>query len=126
MRVMVVGSGGREHALAWRLAQDTEVEQIWVAPGNAGSCGHNITALPARDIAQWVAAAQEHQIDLTVVGPEAPLADGIADAFARANLTLLGPQGPLGSVGSVQVVCQGGDEAAGYSDSSVHCNRQSG
>ncbi len=89
---MVVGGGGREHALAWRLAQDPDVAHVWIAPGNAGTDGDKLTKLAAGNITQWVDAAKRHKINLTVVGPEEPLAAGIADAFAHEGLTLLGPQ----------------------------------
>ena len=92
MNVLVIGSGGREHALAWRIAQSPRAAKVFVAPGNAG------TALDARlfnvainDIAELVAFAKAENIALTVVGPEAPLAAGVVDAFRAAGLRIFGP-----------------------------------
>ncbi len=92
MRVLVVGSGAREHALVWKLAQSPLVERIYTAPGNAGTASIS-TNLPiaASDIAGLADAAREHQIDLTVVGPEDPLAAGLADAFIERGLAVFGP-----------------------------------
>src|SRR5688572_23991792 len=95
MRVLIIGSGGREHALAWKVAQSARIDQVFVAPGNAG------TALEARvqnvdiaveDIAGLVAFAKQHQIALTIVGPEVPLVMGVVDAFQAAGLRCFGPR----------------------------------
>jgi len=92
MKILVIGSGGREHALAWRLAQATKVQKVYVAPGNAGTTLESgveniaITAIP-----DLITFAQREQIDLTVVGPEAPLAVGIVDDFRAAGLKIFGP-----------------------------------
>lgn len=94
MKVLIIGNGGREHALAWKVAQSADVETVYVAPGNAG------TALEAKvenvnigveDIAALVAFAKESDIGLTIVGPEAPLVIGVVDAFEAANLPIFGP-----------------------------------
>lgn len=92
MKVLVVGSGAREHALVWKLAESPRVEAIFTAPGNAGTRQIS-TNLPitASDIDGLVRAAQAHQIDLTVVGPEDPLAAGLADAFIERGLAVFGP-----------------------------------
>lgn len=99
MKILVVGGGGREHALAWKLAQSPQVTQITVAPGNAGtqwaaSSGFapstNIS-IAAEDINGLLVYAQEQSIDLTVVGPEVPLAAGIVDRFSQAGLRAFGP-----------------------------------
>jgi phosphoribosylamine---glycine ligase len=92
MRVLVVGSGGREHALAWKLAQSPRVERVFTAPGNAGTAiiGENLT-VGASDLEGLAAAAVEHRVDLTVVGPEAPLAAGIVDLFRERGLVIAGP-----------------------------------
>jgi len=93
-RVLVVGSGGREHALAWKLAQSPLVKQVYVAPGNAGTyyeAGLENIDIAADDIAALLDFAQQQHIDLTVIGPEAPLACGIVDQFQAANLACFGP-----------------------------------
>lgn len=92
LKILVVGGGGREHALVWKLGQSPKVGQIFVAPGNAGTAvsAQNI-ALKDGDIDELLNFAQEKQIDLTVVGPEVPLALGIVDVFQAAGLTIFGP-----------------------------------
>jgi phosphoribosylamine--glycine ligase len=92
MRILVVGSGAREHALAWKLAQSPRVLELFVAPGNAGTAGI-ATNLPiaANDFDGLLDAARNHKIDLTVVGPEDPLAAGLADVFLQNGLTIFGP-----------------------------------
>ncbi|MDQ7093819.1 phosphoribosylamine--glycine ligase [Desulfosporosinus sp. PR] len=89
-RVLVVGSGGREHALAWKLSQSPELERLFVAPGNAGTEPWNVP-IPAQDIAALVQFALQEAIDLTLVGPEDPLSLGIVDAFQEAGLRIFGP-----------------------------------
>ena len=94
MKVLVVGGGGREHALAWKIAQSGRVNEVLVAPGNAGTASEpDMRNLPiaAEDVDALVAYAQEHTIDLTVVGPEAPLSKGIVDKFRAAGLRCFGP-----------------------------------
>ena len=92
MRVLVVGSGGREHALAWRLAQSATVTEIFAAPGNSGTAalGCNL-AVPDTDVDGIVAVALEHRIDLVVVGPETPLALGLSDRLNTAGIPAFGP-----------------------------------
>ncbi|MDR3539454.1 MAG: phosphoribosylamine--glycine ligase [Desulfosporosinus sp.] len=90
LRVLIVGNGGREHALAWKLAQSPELEQLFVAPGNAGTVSWNIP-IPAHDIPALVEFALKEKIDLTLVGPEDPLSLGIVDAFHEAGLRIFGP-----------------------------------
>src|SRR5882724_1159263 len=92
MKLLVIGSGGREHALAWKLAQGPRVQKVYVAPGNAGTAlepGLENVALSA--IPDLVSFAREKGIQLTVVGPEAPLAAGVVDAFSAAGLRIFGP-----------------------------------
>ncbi|MGO2240857.1 MAG: phosphoribosylamine--glycine ligase [Halomonas sp.] len=94
MKVLMIGGGGREHALAWKLAQSSRVEQVFVAPGNAGTATEvKVTnvAIAATDIDSLVAFARDEQIGLTVVGPEAPLVGGVVDRFQAAGLTIFGP-----------------------------------
>jgi len=94
MKVLVIGSGGREHALAWKAAQSPEVEKVFVAPGNAGTAREakleNIT-IGVEDIEALVAFARDNAIALTIVGPEAPLVIGVVDAFVAAGLRCFGP-----------------------------------
>lgn len=91
-RVLVIGAGGREHVLAWALARSTHVEKVYIAPGNAGTAlvGENVP-IGVDDIAGLVNFAKDNQIALTVVGPEAPLAAGLVDAFQFAGLKIFGP-----------------------------------
>ena len=94
MKVLVVGSGGREHALAWKIAQSTEVKEVFVAPGNAGtSFETKVTNIDvdAEDIDALLSFAQQDAVDLTVVGPEAPLVAGIVDQFTAKGLRCFGP-----------------------------------
>ncbi|MDB2409939.1 phosphoribosylamine--glycine ligase [Pseudomonadales bacterium] len=94
MQVLVIGNGGREHALAWKLSQSPEVETVYVAPGNAGTALEpNIENIDiaVNDFEQLSNFAQQNKIDLTVVGPEGPLVDGIVDHFTALNLRCFGP-----------------------------------
>jgi phosphoribosylamine---glycine ligase len=92
MKVLVIGSGGREHALAWRLAQGARVQKVFVAPGNAGSdLEDGVENLPLTSIPDLLAFTQKEDIQFTVVGPEAPLAAGVVDAFRAAGLKIFGP-----------------------------------
>ena len=92
MNILVVGSGGREHALAWKIAQSPRVGKVFVAPGNAGTARDaTLTNVALTDIPDLVAFAQREHVALTVVGPEGPLAAGIVDAFRAAGLKIFGP-----------------------------------
>lgn len=94
MKVLIVGSGGREHALAWKAAQSPRVRQVFVAPGNAGTAtepGVENVAIAADDVAGLLEFAQQQSVALTIVGPEAPLVAGIVDAFRAAGLACFGP-----------------------------------
>ncbi|MDY6795207.1 MAG: phosphoribosylamine--glycine ligase [Actinomycetota bacterium] len=94
MRVLVVGGGGREHALTWKLAQSHLVDEIWCAPGNAGIARlATCVDIDAGDIEALASLAREKGVDLTVVGPEAPLVAGIADEFRERGLPVFGPDG---------------------------------
>ncbi len=92
MKVLVIGAGGREHALAWKLAQSPKVQQVYVAPGNGGTATDPaLVNLPITDIAALREWALHEKVGLTVVGPEAPLAAGVVDAFRAAGLRIFGP-----------------------------------
>ncbi len=92
MKVLVVGGGGREHALAWKLAQSQKVQQVYVAPGNGGTArDKNLVNVPISDVVQLREWAQANQIGLTVVGPEAPLAAGVVDEFRAHGMRIFGP-----------------------------------
>ncbi len=100
MKVLVIGSGGREHALVWKLAQSPRVTGLWCAPGNAGIASEHLAvnhsavqcaAIPADNLTSLLALAKQNQIDLTVVGPDNPLALGIVDLFQQHGLRIWGP-----------------------------------
>jgi phosphoribosylamine--glycine ligase len=94
MNVLIIGAGGREHALGWKVAQNPNVETVFVAPGNAGSALEpklENVAIDVEDIQGLVAFAKEKNIELTIVGPEAPLVIGVVDAFQEAGLAIFGP-----------------------------------
>ncbi len=95
MKVLIVGSGGREHALAWKCAQSSRVTEVLVAPGNEGTAREpklRNVAVAADDVAGLVTLAQREAIDLTIIGPEAPLVLGVVDAFEAAGLRCFGPR----------------------------------
>ena len=91
MKVLVIGGGAREHTLVWKIAQSPKVEELYVAPGNAGTgaIARNLNVSPT-DIEALAGAAQQYKIDLTLVGPEAPLASGIVDLFESHDLPIFG------------------------------------
>ena len=94
MKILVIGSGGREHAIVWKLAQSDLCEKVFVAPGNAGTADEpksENTDLNAEDLESLLAFAKNKEIDLTIVGPEAPLVLGLIDLFEKNNLLCLGP-----------------------------------
>ena len=94
MNILVIGSGGREHALAWKAAQSPDADRVFVAPGNAGTAGEpgleniNIDVMDLNGLADFAAA---NNVGLTIVGPEAPLVDGIVDLFEERGLRVFGP-----------------------------------
>ena len=92
MRVLVIGNGAREHAIAWKLHSSPRVSEVFTAPGNAGTAqlGVNLDVQPT-DVEGLVAAAHAHSIDLTVVGPETSLEAGVVDRFAAEGLRIVGP-----------------------------------
>mgnify|MGYP003591420748 CR=1 FL=1 len=92
MKLLVIGGGGREHALAWKLAQNPDVHTVYVAPGNAGTAREpNLVNLAMTDPAALADFAQQEKIHLTVVGPEAPLAAGVVNIFRDRGLRIFGP-----------------------------------
>ncbi|TWT66826.1 Phosphoribosylamine--glycine ligase [Posidoniimonas polymericola] len=111
MKVLVVGNGGREHALAWKLAQSPRADTVFVAPGNAGTLGEaelgvkNVD-IPSDDVAGLVRFAKENEIGLTVVGPEAPLVLGLVDALQEAGLRAFGPSKQAAELEGSKVFCK--------------------
>jgi phosphoribosylamine---glycine ligase len=92
MKVLVIGSGGREHALAWKIAENKKISQTYVAPGNAGTATNpDMVNVPITKIDELVAFAKQEKIAITVVGPEAPLSQGVVDAFQKEGLKIFGP-----------------------------------
>ena len=92
MKVLVVGGGGREHALAWKLSQSERIQKVFVAPGNGGTARDpNLIDVPITDVNALLQWAQQEKIDLTVVGPEAPLAAGVVDVFRAHGMRIFGP-----------------------------------
>ena len=116
MRVLLVGNGGREHALAWRLAASPKVSRVWVAPGNGGTAREQKVenvAIPATDIEALLKFAVDRKADLTLVGSEAPLAAGIKDRFSEAGKRLLGPDRHQAQLESSKSFARGFMEACG-------------
>ncbi len=107
MKILVIGGGGREHALAWKIRQSPRVTRIYVAPGNAGTArdAENVP-IAAEDIPSLVKFAKQEKIDLTVVGPEAALALGIVDAFQNSGLRIFGPTQIASQLESSKVFCK--------------------
>lgn len=107
MKVLVVGSGGREHALAWKLKASPRVERLFVAPGNAGTAvdAENVP-IAADDLAGLLRFAKQNAIDLTVVGPEGPLVAGIVDLFQREKLRIFGPSKAAAQLEGSKVFCK--------------------
>nr|WP_147872685.1 phosphoribosylamine--glycine ligase [Stieleria maiorica] len=107
MKVLVVGNGGREHALAWKLGQSPKVTEVFVAPGNAGTAieATNVD-IAATDVDDLVQFAKQHAIDLTVVGPEAPLVLGLVDALEEAGLRVFGPTAAAAELEGSKVFCK--------------------
>ncbi|MEY3888741.1 MAG: Phosphoribosylamine--glycine ligase, partial [Pseudomonadota bacterium] len=92
MKVLVIGGGGREHALAWKLAQSERIQKVYVAPGNGGTARDpNLVDVSITDVKALREWAQHEKIELTVVGPEAPLAAGVVDEFRAHGMRIFGP-----------------------------------
>ena len=95
MNILIIGSGGREHALAWKVAQSSKATQVFVAPGNAGSALEDKVSnvdIDVCDIEKLIAFAKDNNVEMTIVGPEAPLVIGVVDAFEKAGLNCFGPR----------------------------------
>ncbi|HEY2893529.1 MAG TPA: phosphoribosylamine--glycine ligase [Pirellulales bacterium] len=107
MNVLVIGNGGREHALAWKLKQSSRVERVFVAPGNAGTevDAENVDISPT-DFARLIKFANQNQVGLTVVGPELPLTKGIVDAFLAEKLRIFGPRRAAAELEGSKVFCK--------------------
>jgi phosphoribosylamine--glycine ligase len=135
MKILVIGEGGREHALTWKIAQSPHSERIFCAPGNAGTeaIAENV-AIPAGDLKALVRFAKENRIDLTVVGPDDPLAAGIVDLFAAEKLRAFGPTKSAARIEASKIFAKElmraqkipTAEARTFSDSSeaLHCSEQ--
>lgn len=107
MRVLVIGNGGREHALAWKIGQSSRVKDVFVAPGNAGTARDAVNVdIGSSDVAGLLKFAKDEKIDLTVVGPEAPLALGIVDAFQDEGLRVFGPSKAAAQLESSKAFCK--------------------
>lgn len=107
MKVLVIGNGGREHALAWKIAQSPRVDRVFVAPGNAGTAleAENVDIAPT-DTAKLLKFAAENKIGLTVVGPEVPLVNGLVDEFQKAKLRVFGPSRAAAELEGSKVFCK--------------------
>jgi phosphoribosylamine--glycine ligase len=109
MKVLIIGSGGREHAIAWKVAESSRVNEVFVAPGNAGTRQeHKVENVPiaVMDIPGLMAFAKDNSIDLTIIGPEAPLVAGIVDAFHADGLRCLGPNQAAAQLEGSKVFCK--------------------
>jgi phosphoribosylamine--glycine ligase len=107
MHVLIVGNGGREHALAWKISQSPRADRVFVAPGNAGTDidGENVP-IEANDFKALIGFARDNNVGLTVVGPEAPLAAGIVDAFQAEGLRVFGPNRAASELEASKVFCK--------------------
>ena len=107
MNILVVGSGGREHALAWKIKQSPKADRVFVAPGNAGTAAdaENVP-IADNDIDGLLRFAKEQNVGLTIVGPEAPLAAGIVDRFEKAGLLVFGPNKAAAELEASKVFCK--------------------
>ena len=107
MKVLIVGNGGREHALAWKIKASPRVDRVFVAPGNAGTAldAENVD-IQATDIPKLIPFARDNRIGLTVIGPEAPLCAGIVDAFEKEKLKVFGPSKGAAQLEGSKVFCK--------------------
>jgi phosphoribosylamine--glycine ligase len=107
MNILIIGSGGREHAIAWRIGQSSRADRVFVAPGNAGTAtdAENVDIRP-HDIPNLIRFAKDNDVRITVVGPEAPLAAGIVDAFHEEGLRIFGPSQAAAQLESSKLFCK--------------------
>jgi phosphoribosylamine--glycine ligase len=107
MNILIIGSGGREHALTWKITQSPRAERVFVAPGNAGTDidGENVP-MGTTDFAKLVKFAKENEVGLTAVGPEVPLAEGIVDVFEQSGLRIFGPRKNAAELEGSKVFCK--------------------
>jgi phosphoribosylamine--glycine ligase len=121
MNVLLVGSGGREHALAWKLAQSPLLTKLLIAPGNPGTAqvGHNVpVGVDSHDL--LIDVARHEQVDLVVIGPEGPLADGLADRFAAIGIPVFGPSAAAAQIESSKIFAKQVMEQAGIPTALAH------
>lgn len=127
MKVLIVGSGGREHAIAWKVAQSPKVDKIYCAPGNAGIAEYaECVDIAAMEFDKLVAFAKEKEIDLTVIGMDDPLVGGVVDAFEAEGLRVFGPRKNAGNPGRIESVLQRPDEKIPYPDGGIRDILRSG
>src|SRR3989344_3263575 len=121
MKILIVGGGGREHTLVWKISQSKKVDKIYCAPGNAGTglIAENI-AISADDVQALADFAEKSKIDLTVVGPEAPLVAGIADEFQKRGLKIFGPGSAAAMLEGSKAFAKQVMENAGVPTASFH------
>ena len=120
MKILIVGSGGREHAIAWKVAQSPKAEKIYCAPGNAGIAEYaECVDIGAMEFEKLAAFAKEKEIDLTVVGMDDPLVGGIVDVFEAEGLRVFGPRKNAAILEGSQGVFQRLDEEVSYSDCGI-------
>jgi phosphoribosylamine--glycine ligase len=107
MNILVIGNGGREHALTWKITQSPRAERVFVAPGNAGTdCDGENVDISSDDIPKLIQFAKQNEVGLTVVGPEAPLTAGIVDAFEEAGLKIFGPRKNAAELEGSKIFCK--------------------
>lgn len=121
MNVLIIGSGGREHALAWKIGQSSRVDRVFVAPGNAGTelDAENVDIAPS-DTAALISFAKQNNVEITVVGPEAPLCDGLVDDFSEAGLRAFGPSRRAAQLEGSKVFCKNMLRAADVPTADFH------
>jgi phosphoribosylamine--glycine ligase len=121
MNILIIGNGGREHALAWKIKQSPRAERVFVAPGNAGTAidAENVNLRP-NEVPALIRFARDNQVGLTIIGPEAPLAEGIVDAFEAAKLRVFGPSKVAAELEGSKVFCKDLLRSAGVPTAEYH------